>query len=233
MPRPKTDPYWVQQLWTLAADGCKPAKISRELARIARQEGSEGCPSYTTVRRLYEDWERQPEAARRLQAHFHWPASMQEGTLPWEAGRAALDLLRYRDERGLERPTVSEARWFWRLRLAAPTLPDEDADHFARQLALSQYLRVAKLGETACADLEWRLAYQPWTDDTRAGSYQNAAERHGLPPYPTSIFMGRLGDERGVRAHAQYLLGTEAVDTLMVEYQRMAAAVEALGQESQ
>ena len=98
---------------------------------------------------------------------FRWPDSMGTELLPWEAGRAALDLLRFRDEQGLERPTVGEASWFWRLRQAAPTIPVEEGDLLAGWLAGADVLRALdRQAVSAIHDLEQRLTHERWGGTT-------------------------------------------------------------------
>jgi hypothetical protein len=52
---------------------------------------------------------------------------METGALPWEATRAALDLLRYFQEKNLGRPTVRLTTWYWKVCLATPDV-DEAMD---------------------------------------------------------------------------------------------------------
>src|SRR5262249_8677147 len=213
MPRPATDAFWVQRLAIHAEEGLKSPAIYQALLREAHALQRTDAPSEATVGRLFRKWKQQPLDARRQQNRFRWPDSMEEGALPWSASRAALDLLRYRDQCGVGRPTVSEARWFWRLRLATPTLPDDDADHFARLLAFQEFARAAELpANIESPDLEWRLAYEPWTDDTHAGTYQQAARRLGLPAYPSSVTRGWFGDERAQRAYNEWVHGGDTMD---------------------
>jgi hypothetical protein len=146
MPRPKTDTYWVQRVQTLAADGLRAPAIARRLAG----EGRPNYPTERTVRRLIDEYAALPDHLRLEQALFRWPASMDSGALPWEASRAALELLRHCDEHGLPPPTNHQATWFWRLRLAAPS---RDATN------LHQAATLLALGAGAPESLQWDLAY--------------------------------------------------------------------------
>jgi hypothetical protein len=146
MPRPKTGTYWAHRVQTLASDGLRAPAIARRLAG----EGRPNYPTERTVRRLIEEYAALPDHLRLEQALFRWPASMDSGALPWEAGRAALELLRFCDEHGLPLPTNSQATWFWRLRLTSPARDATDLHQAATLLAL---------GEGAPESLQWDLAY--------------------------------------------------------------------------
>ena len=60
-----------------------------------------------------------PEDAheRALYERVYWPESFEHGALPWEAAEAVLELIAFQEPK---RPTVREARWFWRITQAAP-----------------------------------------------------------------------------------------------------------------
>src|SRR5262249_26524179 len=90
MPRPKTDPTYQRQVARLAEEGLKPPAIYERIAKKAAAEGRRDFPSERTVRRYFGEWMEQPEARRRQEAQFHWPASMEAGLLEWSASRAAL-----------------------------------------------------------------------------------------------------------------------------------------------
>jgi hypothetical protein len=215
MPRPKTDEQYRLRVATLAEEGWRPGPIFREIERGAQEDGRADYPSDRTVRRLYEEWMALPESHRRQQARFRWPASMEEGTLPWEASRSALDLVRYCDDRGLDPPTVAEARWFWRLQVAAPAQPQDESVRFAKKLAFIEYARTANLrADISLPDLEWQLAYEPWKDEDHANAYSQAATRHSLPDYPTSIAKGQFSDPSAQRTYLEHTLGREAADQI-------------------
>jgi hypothetical protein len=72
---------------------------------------------------------------RVLYQRFQWPESMINGLLEWAAARAALDLLAESWRRFWPPPTNEQARWFWRLTLAAPDLPIFQRVEFAFNLA--------------------------------------------------------------------------------------------------
>jgi hypothetical protein len=121
---------------------------------------------------------------QRQQALFRWPAGIEKGALPWEASAAALELLRWRDELpaniGGGRPTIREVKWFYRLRLAAPSLPIGEASARAQQLAFGEYADVVNTSAKVDVGLlDLRLAYRPWESPEHQAAWVKAAERHG------------------------------------------------------
>jgi len=129
------------------------------------------------VSRHYEAWLALPEHVRTEQSLLAWPASFADGRLPWEAAQAALDLLRHRDGRGLPRPSTRQAKWFWRLRLASPDLPVEDASTAAASLAGAEYLKLAGFAAQEPTGLEWWLSAAPWTSAEAQAHYDAACQR--------------------------------------------------------
>src|SRR5215470_15855845 len=116
MSRPKTDEHWRVRITQLMAQNLSGLAIGRVLAEEAQAADRDDCPSDRTIRRIIEEQKKElgPEGLR-LAGLFYWPESMLSGDLPWEAGRAALDLVRYREHGGGGggRPLIGEALWFW------------------------------------------------------------------------------------------------------------------------
>lgn len=209
--RPKTDAYYVETIGTLAAEGwTNVADVARELVRIAREDGRDDCPSYKTTKRIYDEWMARPENVLRAQGYVRWPKTMELGLLPWEAGRAVLDLLRYRHERGIGHPTVRHAQWYYRLTLAAPGMPTEEADWIAGYLATLGVARQAQIPVTGeVTALEWRLAYQPWRSDADMAAYNQAGEPEGWEPYPTRVAKLSTSSPEVIRAHLHAQFGAD------------------------
>src|SRR5215831_2487310 len=165
MPRPKTDPRYAERVAALAEqEGLKVREITLRIDAEAQRDNRTDAPSERTVRRLYDDWRDLDPEIKREHALLRWPGSFTDGTLPWEAARAALDQLRYREETGRVPPTAREAKWFWRLKQASPSLPDELANFTATELAMAEYLRIAGFSTEVHIGVQWQLAYQPWLD---------------------------------------------------------------------
>jgi hypothetical protein len=109
---------------------------------------------------------------------------MASGALPWEASRAALDLLRYFAEHGRGRPTIRHVKWFWYLRLAAPEIETEIAHKYAALLQAVEYAQTAEQEFVVnLAGLERELAFQPWRSDADRAAHEAAVARYGEPLY--------------------------------------------------
>jgi hypothetical protein len=176
MPRPKTDTWYVEQVATLAAEGERPPTIFRRIQETAERAGRNDYPSERTVRRLYEAHKSEPIQLQKEAAFFRWPATMVEGLLPWQASRAALDLVRFRDEHGAGRPTVREAKWYWRVVTAAPEIDPQEAAAAAAFFTTREFAETMGRADDIDAEPgEWRLVYQPWRSKRDASAYQKAS----------------------------------------------------------
>lgn len=115
---------------------------------------------------------------------YAWPQTHQREALPWEAAPACLELLRYCDANRQSAPTVRQAGWFARLRLAAPNLPTDTARSAAIVLAAAEG---AGAIDTVSPGLMWHLAYQPWAGVAEQGAYLTATTRTDAPIPSTSL----------------------------------------------
>ena len=187
MPRARLNQYDVA-IAKLAAESSSAAEVARKFAQLAAEQGWRDVPSERTVRRRALEFQKrlaQPSHAQNRR--FDWPESMMSSTLPWEASRAALDLLKYRDEQGLGRPTNREAKFFWRIRQASPAIEDSRASTLAALLAVAEFFM--EINPTAVMRLDWlkwALAYQPWLSSEAAATYEQATtrERDAIPANP-------------------------------------------------
>jgi len=187
--RPRTDPRYVRRVGELAEEGLKPPAITRTIEEEAKQATPprDDYPAERTVRRLYEAHRALDPSEQREYGLFHWPQSMVSGSLPWEAGEAALELLRFRIEqhRSSRRkpPTIREARWFWRVRQAAPTLPADEADLLACTYSLVESIEDSEtLDGGIWPYLELWLACRQWESKENAQTYLVALKLNGLDP---------------------------------------------------
>ena len=183
MPRPRYSQYDLF-IAKLAAESSSAAEVARKFAQLAAGEGWQGIPSERTVRRRALGFQKRLArlGTQAQNRRFSWPESMMSVTLPWEASRAALDLLRYRDEHSLDLPTNREARFFWRIRQASPAIEDARASTLAALLAVAEFFM--EIDDTAVVQLDWlqwALAYQPWLNPEAAAAYERATFR-GLDP---------------------------------------------------
>jgi len=121
MPRPKEHKY-DDRIRELAAAGHRPPAIVKALEQEAARLGLNDTPTESTVRRRVKEFAELSPQQKRQYALFRWPDSIENGDLPWEASGLLLDLLGHLDADGVDRPTVREAVWFWRVCLATPNL---------------------------------------------------------------------------------------------------------------
>lgn len=171
MPTPRTPDVWRSRIFSIKAND---PRIGRRaiLQRLRGQglgpEEEETCPSERTIGRILEDWENKTEEERRQYFFFRWPEAMQEGLLPWEASRAALDLLHEYDRQGLGRPSVRVVRWYWHVLQALPLERDENVDRHPRRVEMARILAAidelgpsAKTEEVRQIEMNLASAYDP------------------------------------------------------------------------
>jgi hypothetical protein len=211
MPRQPTDARYAERVAVLAEMGMRPAKITDRIKTEATAEGRNDYPAKRTVERIYQRHLGRPAAERRAYALFRWPDSMMNGTLPWEASRAALELLYRRNEKGQGRPTIRLVNWYWRLSMVAFSLDADVREYLAGQLAAWEIDR-SGTGFTPRNDvdidvieaIEWLLAYRPWEDDERGVQYLSDSKRTGV----LSLFRKQDLSPSAEQEHLRWLWGT-------------------------
>lgn len=124
--------------------------------------------------------------------YLYWPESMECGDLPWEASEVALELLAAL--RGAGRPSIGLAKWFWRVKVAAPGCSFDDRYRCAAWL--SAWERIGGRPIEGVRGIEWYLAFAPWRseegsaeyecarEDTEQGLIEKWPEFEGVPPLP-------------------------------------------------
>ena len=206
MPRPKTDQKWIEAIRNLAAN--EPALSSRailtRLEGMAAQLGRNDWPSERTIRRILKEFQGLPEEQRTEYRHLAWPRFAEQGAMPWEAGRAVLELLGYcRVQFPDYKPTVHLGKWYWRTTLAAPDINTERRFGIALDLATIDAGQPADtwtggLVETPSEHrlrIEEYLAYAPWQSEDSKRAY---LEGHGgLEPYDPLLVVGGFADVWG------------------------------------
>lgn len=127
---------------------------------VEEELGRTDSPSKRSVRRIYQEFMGKPDLERRQYNLFRWPQAMQSEDLPWEATRPLLDLLRYLNDQGLERPTIHLAKWYHRVCLATPDdyRSTDMSELIARRLHLAGYLAAGKLHRLILGYLTRRLS---------------------------------------------------------------------------
>ncbi|MBF8267734.1 MAG: hypothetical protein HW388_1242 [Dehalococcoidia bacterium] len=117
----ETDPYWIERIKSIKANNLSwgAGRILKEMQQEAARSGVEyQGPSEPTIRRkLRTEWDPLDKERKTQYLYFYWPESMMNGSLPWEASAAGLELLRHYP---IERPYVRQVKWFWRVTQAMP-----------------------------------------------------------------------------------------------------------------
>ncbi|HWO93419.1 MAG TPA: hypothetical protein VNL92_01510 [Dehalococcoidia bacterium] len=144
----KTSSWWRNQTFNLFRDFEAQGKrlvatdIARQLEGIARRDSTPPeervrYPAERTVRTLRQEYEKLPREDQTQFGWVRWPDSFEDGSLPWEAAPAVLELLRLKAGQLAElryewpfagagghweagRPDVRLAAAFWRVTQAAP-----------------------------------------------------------------------------------------------------------------
>ncbi len=119
MARPRIDAELQRVIKSLAAGGNTRKKIHLAVTAKAKEMGMP-APSMESVKR----YSKLTEDEKKEYAVFRWPGAMEVDSLPWEATRAALDLVKHCHRWGLGRPTVRQVKWYWRVCLATPELDE-------------------------------------------------------------------------------------------------------------
>src|SRR6266516_1132415 len=115
MARPRTHHFWIDKIRSFVVN--RPGSRATTIYRMLTQQMANGglnvraevpatVPDERTIRRTIREFAPLAEAARVAYRWFHWPDSMNEGYLPWEASRACLDLMRLRIDNRMEPPTI-------------------------------------------------------------------------------------------------------------------------------
>lgn len=194
MSRRKTSQFYANQVAALAGEGQNPAQIFRVIQETADAAHRDDWPSERTVRRLFEEHQKLSKPLLREHSLFSWPETFEIGLLPWEAARAALDLVRYCDENGLGRPTIRHCKWFWYMLLASPTIPIDYAVKASGYLWAREYLKDTGANEDVdVLGFMWTLAYQPWRSEGDKTAHEAAARRLHFDPNAIGLGLSQWG----------------------------------------
>jgi len=207
MPRPPTHPFWVEQIHVLAANHPRMSgvEIRRKLHndQKTRKDGHPPTPvpSDRSIRRIMEKFNNNSATQRQPYRYFSWPESMENGLVPWEAGRVILDLMRFRIDAHMLPPILAEAQWFWRVTQAMPDAPIEQRAKAAAALAMMALSEHQPQTENLNV-LQWKLAYQPWRSKQDKRAYLQAAKEGRIAA--TSSPSGAIGLEDAIALFGRY-----------------------------
>ena len=162
MPREKIALRYHEQVARLAERGLKSPTIEKMIRREAEAAGFDDAPSERSVRRIYNEHVGKSPEDRRQYVTFQWPDFMREAELPWQASEIILDWIRTFDANLVTRPTISRAKWYWRVHIAAPDLGDGFKSVAARWLSQRE-LKKDEMTEALSQIVESYLIHKPWT----------------------------------------------------------------------
>ena len=102
MPQPRTPEKWRHLVFSCLAkdERMPPREIQRGLEEAAEQKPElrrirERLPSIRTIERIRaEEWKPKTDEEKAPYRLFHWPESMENLSLPWEASGAAFEFMR-------------------------------------------------------------------------------------------------------------------------------------------
>ncbi|MFH1141999.1 MAG: hypothetical protein V1724_10165 [Chloroflexota bacterium] len=208
MPRPRTDVHWRERVRALITDEPRmgDAKIAARLLVEAQEKGRDDSPSARTVRRMREEFKTEPAHAQAQYRAFYWPESMERGDIPWEASVHCMELLGYlfHSSRAEEygRPTIRQAKWFWRVSTAVPDLHLAERESLARLLAIWQ--AVGELTKEATRSAEGFLAFAPWRSPENEQEYDKAIAEKVIPAMPETLGLDLVQSEKLYAASGEF-----------------------------
>ena len=179
-----------QRLWAygLYRQGFKAsaihAQLEEDFGESNRWDELEDVVSLGTVKNWIRQFEGLGASATSLDEPFEWHR-LEEYGLPWEAGEYLLGMWSFFKEGGVMRPTpppsARQARWWWRVHLAALDIGMLDLWYLSQEFASRELVSDVLGKPLELEDLEARLAYQPWADDEKNQVYHRAIEEGRIP----------------------------------------------------
>jgi hypothetical protein len=120
--KPRLSGFW--RGWLSFQFANRPDLNSNALSEIAQcwaeRFGRDDAPRRAITYRYQTAFKQLPEEVQGSFKIVEWPQSMHDGALPWESATEVVGLLTWADEHDLPPPTISVAKWYWRISLIAP-----------------------------------------------------------------------------------------------------------------
>ena len=188
MPMPKTDHMWVERIraYSTINPGHGPKRIHAALTERQDRQGQNTAdvPSERTIGRIIADFRKLPEEQRNEYRLARWPDSCVDGTLPWEAGAALLEILRHRSTRREVPASNRVALWFWRLTQSVPDLDVMCRDILAQQCVIWEVIP----DELNISAARGWLIHAPWRSAEHDAEYAKAIDRKETTEYRGMMF---------------------------------------------
>jgi len=202
MPRPKADPDQQLRAYDLYRRGLGPKAI------VTKLECELVKPVHiATVNRWIKHFKSMPEATEWLDGPYKWQ-QLDEYGIPWEASevlfgvwewivelqgtiKQANDRMRSTGHEwkylsaDLLTPTARQARWWWRVHCANPTLEPEEIWRFGFECALREERKDLFGGDLDLSDVEGAARVSAW-DAGHQKAYQQHVREGMIPPMKTT-----------------------------------------------
>lgn len=198
--RKPIDGFWVEWIRSKAVNEPKLTLEALEAMAQAEAEklGRFDAPSARSIRRYREEIRKAPDSEQREYRHVYWPDTFERGDLPWEAAPYVLELMSGGAPIAIApaRPTVQEARWFWRVSQSAPHAPLG----FRQGVAIGLYAvdsRAASVRDKRRREAE-RFLTVGWPTDSPGHVFRQLREWHH------SIIVGDVGEDKEMQELLTY-----------------------------
>ena len=149
--------------------------------------------------------------AEFLDELFVWSRLDEYPGIPWEASSLILRMTQYSAEHWTRRPTVRQARWWWRVHLALPDLTNlPDIWVISSIFSQRDLLQYVLKKTDPMYDLEAMLMYSPWESDASWETYvaditDGLIDAPGHPlPFHGIKTLQRMAEEGEIPKHHSY-----------------------------
>jgi hypothetical protein len=194
MGRSSVDDFWRGKIEELTANSPKlgPKAAAQRFEKDPECAGRDDWPSESTIGRYQRAFRKKDPAEQVGYRWLYWPQSFEEGALPWEAAAAVLEILRFYLDKGMGRPRIAIARWFWRLTQAAPDAPVNMRSTLAQLLHGASISNAPPSAQYWPEAVEGWLAYGPWRSEEAMAAYETAGATGRLTAQVVSALEGGL-----------------------------------------
>ena len=174
------------------------AEILKRLERNPRFQGRD-LPSQRTMQRLVKDMRTRaanaPSPVKLLDQPFEWHR-LEEHGLPWESGAYLLAMWAFTQDHSyfpeipkhvvwqIPKESFRQAKWWWRVHLAAPDLCLLDVYWLANTFALREQAHDVLGIPFNVDDLQAFLANRPWVSTAALERYREAIADGRIPQVP-------------------------------------------------
>jgi hypothetical protein len=205
MARPISDGDQYLEAYRLHVKGWGPKAILTRLEFEFKDPAS-----LRTVNNWVKKFKRLPEDDVMLDSPFEWHR-LNDADIPWDASDYLLKMWRLHSMGAFQvskietksPTTFREARWWWRVHLAVPSLGFYDVWAFAEHFTLRELAHLLQAEKLDFRDLEAYLSYRPWEGEKQHKTYRADIEKGSIPP---------LRDVKKTMAIKQKLKGTSKFD---------------------